>query len=240
MARSILLWITPLIAADAIANLALLSCGTQVSPQPYWLDGWDADGTGTSSGSWGSPTATSTGSSGSGVKSNASSGPSGSSGSSGSVASSGSSGSPGGSFSGPPPPPVASDAGADVYVFPCGNTPCDLHFNTCCLPADAGAWDAAYCVGGIQTACGTNTATYHCLGAYDCPVTGNVCCGVYDLMAQTAATQCQTGSCTNPQFCYTDAECGGPNCVKQACQGVSPLYLCGLQAGPPYMCTLAP
>jgi hypothetical protein len=134
----------------------------------------------------------------------------------------------------------ASDGGAqDGYkVRNCGDTPCDLHFKTCCLPGDAGSLDAAYCVGGTQTACGANIVTYHCLGSADCPNGSNLCCGVYDLTAQTAGTQCQAGPCQNPQFCLGDPECAGQKCTAQSCQGISPLYLCGLQSAAPYSCTV--
>jgi hypothetical protein len=106
------------------------------------------------------------------------------------------------------------------------------------LPGDAGSVDAAYCVNGTNYACGMNIVTYHCLGAIDCLGKGNVCCGVYDLTAMTAGTSCQPPPCMNPQFCLSDPECsGGQKCTSQSCQGVSPLYLCGLQSGPPYSCT---
>jgi hypothetical protein len=118
----------------------------------------------------------------------------------------------------------------------CGSTPCDLRSKTCCLPVDGGL-DASYCVGGSMTACGTNTATYHCLSAPDCPMSGNVCCGVYDLNALTATTLCQQSNCSGVQFCTVDSECrGNVKCVSQSCLGVSPLYLCGLQSQAPYSC----
>jgi len=241
MPRLTWLWSAPLFVVGGLAQLAVASCsslGPAPPPSPYADPyGWD-DATTTSSGAFtgassGAPP--SSGSSGSGggggTTSSGSSGMGATSGGSGSGESSGgSSGSP----SGDP-----SDGGAqDGYmVRNCGDTPCDLHFKTCCLPGDAGALDAAYCVGGTQTACGANIVTYHCLGAADCPISGNVCCGVYDLNAQTAGTQCQTGPCQIAQFCMGDPECSGVKCTAQSCQGISPLYMCGLQSAAPYNCT---
>lgn len=128
------------------------------------------------------------------------------------------------------------DASSTYVVNKCGSTPCDLRSKTCCLPSDGGL-DASYCVPGNQTMCGANVVTYHCLSSPDCPTSGNVCCGTYDLAAKTAATVCQT-SCTGPQFCKADSEChGGVTCVTQSCMGISPLHLCGLQTQAPYNCT---
>jgi hypothetical protein len=118
----------------------------------------------------------------------------------------------------------------------CAATPCDLRSKTCCLPSDGG-YDASYCVEGNTLNCGADIITYHCLGAVDCPKSGNLCCGIYDLTAMTASTACQTSCGSNPQFCFVDGECAkGVKCLSQSCQGVSPLYFCGLQSQSPYNC----
>jgi len=105
---------------------------------------------------------------------------------------------------------------------------------TCCVPVDGGV-DAAYCISGTTASCGAGVGTFHCAAAADCQ-SGDVCCGIYDLAAQTAATVCQAGSCVIAQFCKTDAECrNGMPCVAQICAG-APSHLCGLQSAPPYNC----
>ena len=69
------------------------------------------------------------------------------------------------------------DAGS-AYVPPTCGTPCDLRSNTCCLPADGGP-DAAYCIKGSGSTCGTDVATLHCGSKADC-TNGDLCCGDYD------------------------------------------------------------
>ena len=93
----------------------------------------------------------------------------------------------------------SGEAGGYV-VRNCASTPCDLRSKTCCLPADGG-YDASYCVEGNTLNCGADIITYHCLGAIDCPKSGDLCCGIYDLTAMTASTACQTSCGSNPQFC---------------------------------------
>jgi hypothetical protein len=238
MPRSTLLLITPLFAASYLAPLVIASCTeTPLLPaeDPYgWNDDSSVVSSATVGASSGAPSSGSTGGSGVGGG-DPSSGSSG-----GSTPSSGGSGTQGSSGPGSPTGSSGGTDGGDAYVGYCGSGNCDYHTSTCCLPGDAGGLDAAYCVKGLNYACGANVATYHCLGQIDCPTSGKVCCGVYDTTAMTAGTACQTGPCQNPQFCLGDPECAGPKCTKQACQGVSPLYLCGLQSGPPYMCTAAP
>jgi len=116
----------------------------------------------------------------------------------------------------------------------CG-TPCDPLSMTCCVPADGGT-DAAYCIDGTTGSCGPGVATFHCGGVADCK-SGNVCCGIYDLAAQTAATVCQAAPCAIAQFCRTDAECrNAMPCIAQSCAGGAIVRICGLQSGPPYNC----
>ncbi len=230
MARWTLVSLGALIAIGTLGQLALEACGT---PSRNGFSDDDA--------SMGSSTGTGTNTSGAGsgaVAGNDDAPGGGSSGGAVSGSSQGSSGvgpSSGGSSSGS----MAVGAGdADSYVVRnCAATPCDLRSKTCCTPVDGGI-DASYCVNGNQVACGTNTATYHCLSAPDCPATGDVCCGTFDLSGKTATTVCQTGNCGGIQFCTTDGECRvGGSCVAQSCLGVSPLHFCGLQSQAPYNCT---
>jgi hypothetical protein len=215
----------------AVGQVALAACSSKA--KPFGDGDSDADTTGSSgddsSGSASGSTTTNdddggTVSSGSGSTGGSSSGSS-RSGSSG-ASRSGSSGS--GSTT------VSKDGG--YVVRKCGSTPCDLRSNTCCLPADGGL-DASYCVSGVNTSCGTDQATYHCLESDDCPTSGDLCCGTYDLATLTAATVCQSGSCASVQFCGSDSECQSASCIAQSCSGVSPLHLCGLQTEAPYKCT---
>jgi hypothetical protein len=123
----------------------------------------------------------------------------------------------------------APDAGAGSSAPLCGTTPCDLRTNTCCLPTDGGV-SGAECKPGASAMCSAGTATFHCQQMSDC-AKGDVCCGVYDLSAGTAQTQCQSGSCQIAQFCKTNAECrNGQSCTEQLCQGQAMLQLCGVQA----------
>ena len=212
--RSPFFWTISLAVVGALASPALPSCGNSPSGAGFGDD--------TSSGSSGSN------SSGGGDSATGSS--SGSSGSSG--ASSGSSGGPGSSSSGSTS--GSPDAGTSHYVPTCG-TPCDLRSKTCCLPADGGS-DAAYCLNGNSVSCGTDVGTFHCGGVTDC-ASGEVCCGVYDLAAQTAGTVCQRPNCALAQFCETNAECpSGVKCIAQSCMYGANVYLCGLKNGPPYNC----
>ena len=226
MARWTFFSLGAVIAIGTLGQLVLVACGT---PSRHgFLDGEGAIGASgdsiASSGVAGDDaTVPSSGASGSG-------GGSGSGGASGPGSSSGT-----GATSGQSSGATTSEDGGYV-VRNCGSTPCNLRSKTCCLPADGGL-DASYCVGGNTTACGTNTATYHCLSAPDCPTSGNVCCGTYDLSASTATTVCQQSDCPGVQFCTVDSECrGNVKCVSQSCLGVSPLYLCGLQSQAPYSC----
>jgi hypothetical protein len=214
----------------AVGQVAVAACSSK--SQKAFGDG-DADNTSSSgddsSGSAASGATTidddaGSVSSGSSGGSSSGSSPSGSSGAS----RSGSSGSSGSTT-------VSGDGG--YVVRKCGSTPCDLRSNTCCLPADGGL-NASYCVSGVSTSCGTDQATYHCLESDDCPTSGDLCCGTYDLATLTAATVCQSGgSCASVQFCGSDSECSGTSCIAQSCSGVSPLHLCGLQTEAPYKCT---
>jgi len=121
------------------------------------------------------------------------------------------------------------DAGAGSSAPLCGTTPCDLRTNTCCVPTDGGV-SGAQCKPGTSAACSAGTATFHCQQMSDC-ANGDVCCGVYDLLAGTAQTQCQSGSCQIAQVCKTNGECrNGQPCTEQLCQGQATLQLCGVQA----------
>jgi hypothetical protein len=212
----------------AVGQVALAACSSK--SQKAFGDG-DADTTsssgddssGSTSGSTPIDDDAGTVSSGSSGGSSSGSSPSGSSGAS----RSGSSGSSGSTT-------VSEDGG--YVVRKCGSTPCDLRSNTCCLPADGGL-NASYCVSGVNTTCGTDQATYHCLESDDCPTSGDLCCGTYDLATLTAATVCQSGACSSVQFCGSDSECQGASCIAQSCSGISPLHLCGLQKEAPYKCT---
>ncbi len=201
----------------ALGQLALASCANRANGAYFGEDASTGDPSGDSSG-------------GNVSADDAASGASAASGSSSSSGSGETSGQASGSSSG------SGDPDSSYVVRKCGSQPCDLRSNTCCLPVDGGI-DASYCVGGSTTSCGSQTATYHCLGTTDCPTSGDLCCGVYDLNAKTAATVCQTAACATVQFCMVDTECQGESCVSQSCMGVSPLNLCGLQSKAPYDCT---
>ncbi len=223
MARWTFLSLGSIVVAGALAQLVLASC---VKPPPgagVFYDDEDSSLNPDPNGSTGA-------SAGSGGGDDAGAGSSGSPRSGASAGSGGSSGQTSGSSTG------SGDPDSGYVVRKCGAQPCDLRSNTCCLPVDGGI-DASYCVGGSTTSCGSQTATYHCLGTVDCPASGNLCCGTYDLNAKTAATVCQTAACSTVQFCMTDGECQGTSCVAQSCMGVSPLHLCGLQSQAPFSCT---
>ena len=176
-------------------------------------------------------------SNGSGFGGDDASSPSGSSSGSGDDGAAGSSsGSPSGSSSGSSS--GAKDGGASGTYVPamCG-TPCDLRSNTCCLPADGGP-DAAYCIKGSGSTCGTEVATLHCGSKDDCS-NGDLCCGDYDLSTLTAETVCQSGACALAQFCKTSDECpSGVQCTAQSCSLGANVHLCGLKSGPPYNCVM--
>jgi hypothetical protein len=110
----------------------------------------------------------------------------------------------------------------------CGTEPCDLTTSTCCVPADGSA-TAAVCEPGATSTCPKGSGAFHCQSESDC-AGGGLCCGVYDLSAGTAQTQCQKGSCQIAQLCAADSEClNRQPCVEQTCQGSAVLRLCGVQ-----------
>jgi hypothetical protein len=220
IANSTLLhWLARLVVAGTLADIALLSCGNGSPATGFGNDASPGGSSGSSSGNGSSSGGSSSG--GSSTGSSSSSG--GSSGGSSSSSSGGSSGS------------GSSSGAADASAYPLCGTPCDPLSMTCCLPAEGGP-SAAYCLDGSTVSCGPGVATFHCEGVADCK-SGNLCCGIYDLAAQTAATVCQTGVCAIAQFCKTDAECrNGMPCTAQTCAGGASVHLCGLQSAPPYNC----
>ncbi|HZU83341.1 MAG TPA: hypothetical protein VE987_10510 [Polyangiaceae bacterium] len=111
----------------------------------------------------------------------------------------------------------------------CGSTPCDPHANTCCVPFDGGS--ASYeCKPGATASCPAGFGTFHCEQQSDCPGSGLVCCGSYDLASGAAQTQCMAGPCPTVQLCVTDGEClNRQACTMQTCPGRAVLRLCGLQ-----------
>jgi hypothetical protein len=223
MARWTYLALGSLMVLCTLGQIALLACGPRPSTG-FPEDDASISGGGSSQGSGASMGLTTSGAE--SVSGGAVSGGSGTgAGSSGDTSSGQASGSAG-----------SGDAGT-YMVRNCAATPCDLRLKTCCWPGDAGI-DASYCIEGNTVNCGADIITYHCLSNVDCPKSGDLCCGVYDLTAMTASTACQASCGSNVQFCEGDPECGkGVKCVSQSCQGVSPLHFCGLQSQSPYNCT---
>jgi hypothetical protein len=106
-----------------------------------------------------------------------------------------------------------------------------------CVPQNGGL-DAAVCMQGTDVSCGGNAATFHCGTADDC-ASGEVCCGTFDLAANSLNTACAKGSCpaafplcqtgTQCQLCKHDSECGGGTCTDQVCNG-NEVHFCAQNA----------
>jgi len=99
----------------------------------------------------------------------------------------------------------APDAGltvppSDKAHVPCGTDTCDLPLEACCEDPDASTCQPA------QNSC-DNGVIARCDEAANC-ISGQVCC-VTDTSPGGLETQCKQ-SCSGPQSCRTDGECGGP------------------------------